>query len=170
MEVFDILKSAYEILASFLLIILVAITIILFMSYLWSSIVYGTILKACGYDKPWLVWIPILRYWAISWLMTDDNDSPVSRMYGVIPMLDIVLKLFWLWIPALVYTPVVGPILSIVFWLFFSVWLYTAIAAKCLGTYWTDELAMGIVSTIIPLVAMIRMTTWLGSLRQSIED
>lgn len=135
-----------------LVILAVAIAVYVFQSY-----AHMKALKALGYDKAWLAWIPYANYYACADAVSDNQENVyLFEKYSVPALL---FKIWW------VIAIVIGwlPINSTVIWILKSlvqiVFLgaaYTKMYARLEYKSEQETQVMGCLSGFLPIIAAIK--------------
>lgn len=127
--------------------------------YVLSSIAHLRALKALGYDKAWLAWIPYGCYFACADAITSEEDTQVS----ILNKFSVPTMLFKLWWVALIIVPMLNlnsSLSSVVIFALQVVFLghtYATMYALLDETSLEDNTVIGIVSSIIPFVVIYKL-------------
>lgn len=137
----------------FLLVIAVAV-------YVLYGISHMKALKALGYDKAWMAWIPYACYYAFADAVTGDDDQ--VRLFNSFNLPSIVFKLWW--IVPLVFTFVnlnstVESVITTVMNIVFLGCTYAKMYARIDGKSEQDEQVLGCVSGFLPIIAVVKFLT-----------
>ena len=130
--------------------------------YVVEALAIMRVLTILGYANPWMAWIPLLNYFALARVTADQNGN--TRILGF--ELPNMLFCFWwaAWL-AVGYIPKVGNLLGLV------------VRVICLGTCFiyiysrvenkpeAEVQALGYVSGLIPIVAIVKFLTYDKNLR-----
>lgn len=132
----------------------VVLIIIAIVFYVLYGISHMKALKAFGYDKPWMAWIPFANYFALADAVLNGEDN--IKLFGSLSIPAVVFK-FW-WVIALVvsFIPVVGKILNYVLRIVCLGTCYIKIYAKLDGKAEQEVQALGYVSGFLPIVALFK--------------
>lgn len=111
-------------------------------------------LKALGYDKPWMVWIPFANYWALAEVVLDGEEN--INLLGSFSVSATVFKLWWLIAYGVSFVPVVGSLLNLVLHVVCLGTCYIKMYARLDGRDEGEMQALGYVSGFFPIVAIVK--------------
>lgn len=122
--------------------------------YVLYGISHMKALKALGYDKPWMAWIPFAKYWALAEVVLNGEENMNLLDSFNIPAM--AFKLWWLIAYAVSFVPGVGGILNIVLHVICLGTCYVKIYARLDGKDERETQALGFVSGFFQIVAVIK--------------
>lgn len=131
----------------FLLVIAVAV-------YVLYSLSHMKALKALGYDKPWMAWIPFACYWAFAEAALNGEDN--VQLFGSLNLPGIALKLWWVVAYIVMWVPAVGRLLYVVVTIIGLGTCYIKMYARLDGKDEKDVQAIGYVSGFLPIIAVFK--------------
>lgn len=135
-----------------LLVLVIAVAV-----YVLNSISHMKALKALGYDKAWLAWIPYGVYFACADVVTD-GEEPV-RLFDKFEVPAIVFRLWWLVPVAFLVIPLNGTLESVINFALNVVFLgcsYAKMYARLEGKQENETQVIGCVSGVFPIVAIVK--------------
>lgn len=135
-----------------LLVIVIAVAV-----YVLNSISHMKALKALGYSKAWLAWIPYGVYYACADVVTE-GEEPV-RLFDKFNVPAIVFRLWWIVPVAFLFIPLNETLVSIINFVLNVVFLgcsYAKMFARLEGKQENETQVIGCVSGIFPIVAIIK--------------
>jgi len=141
------LIAALGIYLIFVLVIVVAV-------YVLYSISHMKALKALGYDKPWMAWIPFANYWALAEVALNGEES--MNLFGSFSVPAIAFKLWWVVAYVVMFVPGVGNFLYFVVAIIGLGTCYIKMYARLDGKDEKDVRVIGYLSGWIPLIAMCK--------------
>lgn len=141
------LIAALGIYLIFVLVIVVAV-------YVLYSISHMKALKALGYDKPWMAWIPFANYWALAEVALNGEES--MNLFGSFSVPAIAFKLWWVIAYVVMFVPGVGNFLYFVVSIIGLGTCYIKMYARLDGKDEKDVRVVGYLSGWIPLIAMCK--------------
>lgn len=130
--------------------------------YVVEALAIMRVLTILGYQNPWMAWIPLLNYFALARVTADENGN--TRIFGF-ELPNMVFSFWWIAWLAVDYIPNVGGLLGIV------------LRVICLGTCFiyiyshvenkpeSEVKALGYVSGLIPIIAIVKFLTYDKNLR-----
>lgn len=125
--------------------------------YVLNSISHMKALKALGYDKAWLAWIPYGVYFACADVVTD-GEEPV-RLFDKFEVPAIVFRLWWLVPVGFLLIPLNSTFESVINFALNLVFLgcsYAKMYARLEGRQENETQAIGCVSGVFPIVAIVK--------------
>ena len=136
--------------------ILGAYLIIVLMIVVVCWVLYGIshmkALKAVGYDKAWMAWIPYANMWALAEVALDGDES--VTLFGSFNIPEIAFKIWWVIGLVLSFIPTVGSLLNLVLTVICLGTCYIKMYAKLDGRDEKDVQALGYVSGFFPIIAV----------------
>ncbi len=157
MEVFALLTA----MSMGVLLVCLAIAVAL---YVVEALAIMRVLTILGYANSWMAWIPLLNYFALARVTADENGN--TRIFGF-ELPNMVFSFWWIAWLAVGYIPNVGNFLGLV------------VRVICLGTCFiyiysrvenkpeSEVQALGYVSGLIPIVAIVKFLSYDKNLRVS---
>ena len=137
--------------------IIVVAVIIIIAWYVLCSYAHMKALKALGYDKAWLAWIPYGCTFACADAAAKDED-PVE-LFGSFTVPALLFKLWWILLLVLGFLPFPGwlsNVLSIALNIVFMGSIYAKMFAELDGKTESEEQVLGCVSGFLPIVAVFK--------------
>jgi len=137
--------------------IAVVILIIAIACYVIFSYSHMKALKALGYDKAWLAWIPYGCTFACADAAAKDED-PVE-LFGSFTVPALLFKLWWILLLVLAFLPFPGwlsNVLNIALNVVFMGSIYAKMFAELDGKTESEEQVIGCVSGFLPIVAVFK--------------
>ena len=122
--------------------------------YVLYGVSHMKALKALGYDKPWMAWIPLANYWALAEVVLDDEEN--VNLLGSFNVSAKVFKLWWLIAYAIAFVPGVGSLLNLVLHVVCLGTCYIKIYARLDGRDEGEMQVLGYVSGFFPIVAVVK--------------
>lgn len=133
---------------------IVAIVVIGLIVYVLSSLAHMKALKALGYDKAWMAWIPFAQQYALADVAADNQQS--VHLFGSISVPAVLYKFWWiLWI-VLPFVPVIGSLASTVVLVVFLGNCYVKIYARLDGTSEQEQQVIGYLSGFLSIIAIVK--------------
>lgn len=122
--------------------------------YVLSSLAHMKALKALGYSKAWMAWIPFVRLYAFADVAADNQDS--VHMFGSISVPAVLYKFWWVvWI-VLPFVPFIGSLASTVVLVVFLGNCYVKMYARLEGTTEQEQQVIGYLSGFLPIIAIVK--------------
>lgn len=122
--------------------------------YVLSSLAHMKALKALGYSKAWMAWIPFVRLYAFADVAADNQES--VHMFGSISVPAVLYKFWWVvWI-VLPFVPIIGSLASTVVLVVFLGNCYVKMYARLEGTTEQDQQVIGYLSGLLPIIAIVK--------------
>ncbi len=122
--------------------------------YVLSSLAHMKALKALGYSKAWMAWIPFVRLYAFADVAADNQES--VHMFGSISVPAVLYKFWWVvWI-VLPFVPFIGSLASTVVLVVFLGNCYVKMYARLEGTTEQDQQVIGYLSGLLPIIAIVK--------------
>ena len=137
--------------------IVAVILIIAIACYVIFSYAHMKALKALGYDKAWLAWIPYGCTFACADAAAKDED-PVE-LFGSFTVPALLFKLWWILLLVLGFLPFPGwlsNVLNIALNIVFMGSIYAKMFAELDGKTESEEQVLGCVSGFLPIVAVFK--------------
>lgn len=133
---------------------LVFVLIIAVVFYVLYAISHMKALKALGYDKPWMAWIPFANYYALADAALNGGDS--MQLFGSLSIPAMVFKLWWVISFVVSFIPGVGNILNLVLRIICLGTCYIKMYARLEHKDEKDVQAIGYVSGFLPIIALCK--------------
>lgn len=134
-----------------LLVVLLAVGIVF---YVLRSIGCMRVLKALGWQAPWMAWIPVLSHIALGLAInTDDNKS--MKLFG----LDIPTVVYAFWIVIYMIAtriPSVGGLIGLIVMIALSGRIYQNIYSRIEGKPESETMIIGFLSGWLGIIPMIK--------------
>lgn len=122
--------------------------------YVLSSLAHMKALKALGYSKAWMAWIPFVRLYAFADVAADNQES--VHMFGSVSVPAVLYKFWWVvWI-VLPFVPIIGSLASTVELVVFLGNCYVKMYARLEGTTEQDQQVIGYLSGLLPIIAIVK--------------
>ncbi|MCI8899930.1 MAG: hypothetical protein HFH76_04750 [Lachnospiraceae bacterium] len=122
--------------------------------YVLSSLAHMKALKALGYSKAWMAWIPFVRLYAFADVAADNQES--VHMFGSISVPAVLYKFWWVvWI-VLPFVPFIGSLASTVVLVVFLGNCYVKMYARLEGTTEQEQQVIGYLSGFLPIIAIVK--------------
>lgn len=122
--------------------------------YVLSSLAHMKALKALGYSKAWMAWIPFVRLYAFADVAADNQES--VHMFGTVSVPAVLYKFWWVvWI-VLPFVPIIGSLASTVVLVVFLGNCYVKMYARLEGTTEQDQQVIGYLSGLLPIIAIVK--------------
>lgn len=122
--------------------------------YVLSSLAHMKALKALGYSKAWMAWIPFVRLYAFADMAADNQES--VHMFGSISVPAVLYKFWWVvWI-VLPFVPFIGSLASTVVLVVFLGNCYVKMYARLEGTTEQEQQVIGYLSGFLPIIAIVK--------------
>ena len=122
--------------------------------YVVASLAHMKALKALGYDKAWLAWIPFANFYAYADSVTKGQDS--VTLFGNLSVPVMVYKLWWIASFVAPFIPVIGTLLSTVITVIFLGNCYVKMYARLENTPEQDQQVIGYLSGFIGIIAVVK--------------
>ena len=145
--------------------IIVVAVIIIIAWYVLCSYAHMKALKALGYDKAWLAWIPYGVFYACADAAAEGEGEKV-KLFGSLELPVMVFKLWWILPVALLFIPVNGTVENVITIVLNVVFLgcsYAKMYAKLEGKQESETQAIGCVSGLIPIIAVVKFLSYKGN-------
>ncbi len=122
--------------------------------YVLSSLAHMKALKALGYSKAWMAWIPFVRLYAFADVAADNQES--VHKFGSISVPAVLYKFWWVvWI-VLPFVPFIGSLASTVVLVVFLGNCYVKMYARLEGTTEQEQQVIGYLSGFLPIIAIVK--------------
>lgn len=141
--------------------VLLFILVIVVACYVLNAVSHMKALKALGYDKAWLAWIPYGVWFACADSVVGKDEDQV-RLFDSFNVPAIIFKLWWIVPLALLFIPLnssVSEVINVVLRVVFLGCTYAKMFARLDGKSEKDEQVVGCVSGFIPIVAIVKFLT-----------
>ena len=132
--------------------------------YVLYAVSHMKALKALGYKNAWLAWIPYGVWYACADAAAGYED-PV-RLFDSFEVPATVFKLWWILPVALLFIPVNGTVENVITIVLNVVFLgcsYAKMYAKLEGKQESETQAIGCVSGLIPIIAVVKFLSYKGN-------
>lgn len=146
--------SDYTAVLAALGIYLVFLLVVVVAAYVLYGISHMKALKALGYDKPWMAWIPFANYWALADVALNGEES--MNLFGSLSIPAIVFKLWWVIAYVVNFIPAVGGLCFLVINIICLGTCYIKMYARLEGKDEKDVRVVGYLSGWIPLIALCK--------------
>ena len=133
---------------------MVVVLVIAIACYVVFSLAHMKALKALGYDKPWMAWIPFANYYAYADSVTKGQDS--VTLFGNVTIPVMVYKLWWIAIFVAPFIPVIGSLLLTVITVIFLGNCYVKMYARLENTPEQDQQVIGYLSGFLAIIAVVK--------------
>ena len=129
---------------------------ILFMGifYVLYGISHSRALKALGYARPWMAWIPLANYWALAEAAMDGEENVV--FFSTVSVSTASFRLWWLFAYVVSLVPGVGTILNIAMRVICLGTCYIKVYARLNGKTEAETQVLGYVSGFLPIIAVVK--------------
>ena len=145
--------------------IIAIVGIVVIACYVIFSVSHMKALKAMGYDKAWLAWIPYGVFYACADAAAEGEGEKV-KLFGSLELPAMVFKLWWILPLALLFIPVNGTVENVITIVLNVVFLgcsYAKMYAKLEGKQKSETQAIGCVSGLIPIIAVVKFLSYKGN-------
>ena len=145
--------------------IIAIVGIVVIACYVIFSVSHMKALKAMGYDKAWLAWIPYGVFYACADAAAEGEGEKV-KLFGSLELPAMVFKLWWILPVALLFIPVNGTVENVITIVLNVVFLgcsYAKMYAKLEGKQESETQAIGCVSGLIPIIAVVKFLSYKGN-------
>ena len=129
--------------------------------YVLYAVSHMKALKALGYKNAWLAWIPYGVFYACA-----DAAAEKVKLFGSLELPAMVFKLWWILPLALLFIPVNGTVENVITIVLNVVFLgcsYAKMYAKLEGKQESETQAIGCVSGLIPIIAVVKFLSYKGN-------
>lgn len=133
---------------------MVVVLVIAIACYVVFSLAHMKALKALGYDKPWMAWIPFANYYAYADSVTQGQES--VTLFGNVTIPVMVYKLWWIASFVAPFIPVIGTLLSTVITVIFLGNCYVKMYARLENTPEQDQQVIGYLSGFLAIIAVVK--------------
>ena len=131
--------------------VFIIMSVISIVFYVLYGISHMKALKALGYDRPWMAWIPFANNWALAELVLNGEENITFFNSFEVPA--IVFKIWWLIAIGVCCVPIVGNLLSVVIRVICLGTCYIRMFARLDGTDEEKQQVIGYVSGFFTIVA-----------------
>jgi len=145
------MTSVLVVLGAYIVIVLILAVAV----YVLYGISHMKALKALGYDKAWLAWIPFGNYYAMADSVTGDNEESVT-LFGSVNIPVMVYKLWWIGLFIAPFIPVVGNILSMALMIVFAGNAYMKMYAALENKSEQETQVVGYISGFISIIPIVK--------------
>ena len=125
--------------------------------YVLMGISHMKVLNALGYDKAWMVWIPVIGiYYACADAAAQRKES--VTLFGRIKIPAVVFKFWWVILLLEFVNPIakLAKFLVLVGRVVLLGSAYASLYARLEGKMDQDTQAIGLISGLVPIVAMVK--------------
>ena len=144
----------FAILLAFLGAYLFVILVILVICYVLTSLAHMKALKALGYDKAWMAWIPFAQQYALADVVAGNQDS--VTLFGTFSVPVMLYKFWWGLLFICPFIPVVGTLASMALTIIFLGNCYVKIYVRLDGTSEQEQQVIGYLSGFLVIIAVIK--------------
>ena len=140
------------------------ILIIAIACYVIFSYAHMKALKALGYDKAWLAWIPYGVFYACADVVTGQDEK--VKLFGSLEIPAIVFKLWWIIPVAFLLLPLIATIENLITLVLDVVFLgctYAKMYARLENKQENETQAIGCVSGFIQIIAVVKFLSYKGN-------
>ena len=133
--------------------------------YVLYAVSHMKALKALGYKNAWLAWIPYGVFYACADAAAEGEGEKV-KLFGSLELPAMVFKLWWIFPLALLFIPVNGTVENVITIVLNVVFLgcsYAKMYAKLEGKQESETQAIGCVSGLIPIIAVVKFLSYKGN-------
>ena len=137
--------------------VIILVVVIAVAAYVLNSISHMKALKALGYDKAWLAWIPYGVYFACADVVTN-GEEPV-RLFDKFEVPAIVFRHWWIVPVAFLFIPLNETLVNVINFVLNLVFLgcsYAKMYARLEGKQENETQVIGCVSGVFPIVAIVK--------------
>lgn len=139
----------------YMMAVIIAYFIIVFAIIAVFYVLYGIshmrALRALGYDRPWMAWIPFANDWALAEVTLNGAEN--INLFNSFDIPAMVFKLWWLIAIGVSYVPIVGMLLNLGLRVICLGTCYIKMYAKLDGTDEKEQQVIGYISGFFPIVA-----------------
>lgn len=131
--------------------------VICVVAYVLYGISHMKALKALGYDKAWMAWIPYAWYYACADAVSKDEDN--VKLFDSLEIPAMIFKLWWVVPVALLFIPLNSTVESVINFALNIVFLgctYAKMYARLENKAEKDEQVLGCVSGFLPIIAVVK--------------
>ena len=121
--------------------------------YVLYAVSHMKALKALGYKNAWLAWIPYGVFYACADAAAEGEGEKVFKLWWILPV-------------ALLFIPVNGTVENVITIVLNVVFLgcsYAKMYAKLEGKQESETQAIGCVSGLIPIIAVVKFLSYKGN-------
>lgn len=122
--------------------------------YVFYALAHMKALKALGYDKAWLAWIPYGVYFGCADAVSKDEDKVM--LFGKFSIPAMVFKLWWVLPLVINFLPLDESVIQFINRVIYIVFLgctYAKMYARIEGKEEKDTQVLGCISGFIPIIA-----------------
>lgn len=130
--------------------------------YVVEALAIMRVLTILGYQNPWMAWIPLLNYFALARVTANENGN--TRIFGF-ELPNMVFCFWWVAWLAVDYIPNVGGLLGIVLRVICLGTCFIYIYSRVENKPESEVKALGYVSGLIPIIAIVKFLTYDKNLR-----
>ncbi|MDE7478210.1 MAG: hypothetical protein K2M91_09725 [Lachnospiraceae bacterium] len=133
---------------------LVVVLVVMLVCYVLTSLAHMKALKALGYDKAWMAWIPLAQQYALADVAAGNEDN--VTLFGTLTVPATLYRFWWiLWI-VLPFVPFIGGLASTVVMVVFLGNCYVKIYARLDGTSEQEQQVIGYLSGFLVIIAVVK--------------
>ncbi|MBO5033060.1 MAG: hypothetical protein J6C19_12920 [Lachnospiraceae bacterium] len=133
---------------------LLVVVVIALAYYVVSSLAHMKALKAAGYDKAWMAWIPFANYYALADAAADHQDK--VNLFGTLSVPAALYKFWWAVSIVLSFIPVIGSLASAVIKIIFLGNCYVKLFARLDRTSEQEQQVIGYLSGFLGIIAVVK--------------
>lgn len=125
--------------------------------YVFYAFAHMKALKALGYDKAWLAWIPYGWYFGCADSVSQNEDS--VKLFNKFSVPAIVFKLWWILPIVISFLPLNSSLINIVNRVIYIIFLgctYAKMYARIEGKTEQETQVLGCVSGFLPIIAAFK--------------
>lgn len=146
--------SEWAVLLAFLGAYLLVILVVLAVCYVLTSLAHMKALKALGYDKAWMAWIPFAQQYALADVAAGNQES--VTLFGTLSVPAMLYKFWWvLWIIC-PFIPVIGTFATTALMIVFLGNCYVKIYARLDNTSEQEQQVIGYLSGFLVIIAVVK--------------
>lgn len=148
------------ILAGSIIILILCITLAIVMYVLWS-VGCMRVLKALGWQAPWMAWIPVLSHIALG-LAINTDDNKTMKLCG----LDIPTFIYAFWIGfylIAIRIPGVGNLIGLIVMIALSGRIYQNIYSRLEGKPESETMIIGFLSGWLGIIPLVKFLSYKGN-------
>lgn len=122
--------------------------------YVLSSVSHMKALKALGYDKPWLAWVPGGNLYAVADAALNGDESIMFFGSFVVPAA--VFRFWWAIALVLMFVPIIGNLCCFALFIICLGTCYTRLYARLEYKSEQDTMVIGFLSGLFPIIAVCK--------------
>jgi hypothetical protein len=133
---------------------IIVVLVIMLAYYVIASLAYMKALKAVGYKRPWMAWIPCADYYALADAAANGQEN--VTLFSTLSVPAVLYKFWWAVMIVANFIPVVGTVLAWVIRVVFFGNCFVRLYAMTEHTSEQQQLVIGYVSGLLPIIAVIK--------------